>query len=143
MFRTKGRPRNGRQGPDSRLGEEAGNVTKNQEQTAEESNLQRTLENFYACDRCSFFVAGYRVLHGMESIDQAAAACDGAWLELIWNRPTRLLLEKSYGGQLDVELFYYDGQCPRCQRRYVYDGGEAGIEAGAFRIEIKGRIPPD
>lgn len=116
-------------------------MAENKEQTVEGGDVQRTMENFYACDRCSFFVAGYRVLHGLESIDQAAAASDGAWLELAWDRPTRLLLEKSYGGQLDVELFYYDGQCPRCQRRYVYDGGGEESAAKTFRIEIKGRAP--
>lgn len=116
-------------------------MAKNNEQPAGERDLQRTMESFYACDRCSFFLAGYRVLHGMDSVDQAAAASDGDWLELRWDRPTRLLLEKSYGGQLDIELFYYDGQCPRCQRRYVYDGREEGGVADRFRIEIRGRAP--
>lgn len=108
---------------------------------AERSGLQQTLENFYACDRCSFFVAGYRVLHGLESVDRAAEESDGSWLMLVWDRPTRLLLEKSYGSQLDIELFYFDGQCPRCQRRFVYDGGVEAGPAESFRIEVKAQVP--
>jgi hypothetical protein len=122
----------------------AGNVARNQEQSQQrpqELDVQRILENFYACDRCSFFVAGYRVLHGLESVEQAVGESNGNWVELVWNRPTRLLLEQSYGGQLDVELFYYDGQCPRCQRRFVYDGGDEEPAADLFRIEVKPRIP--
>ena len=104
---------------------------------ATRSELQRTLENFYVCDRCSFFIAGYRVLHGFESVERAAAESDGSWLVLTWDRPTRLLLEKNYGSELDIELYYYDGQCPRCQRRFVYDGGAEGQAVNTFRIELK------
>lgn len=118
-------------------------MAKSREQMAEGSEVQQTLENFYACDRCSFFIAGYRVLHGLESVDRAAEESDGSWLVLTWDRPTWLLLEKSYGNQLDVELSYFDGQCPRCQRRFVYEGGAEGSVAETFRIEIKTRVPVD
>lgn len=95
------------------------------------------MENFLACDRCSFFLAGYRVLHGLEDIEQAVETSDGDWLMLSWDTRTRELLQKSYGGRLDIEFFYFDSQCPVCQRRYVYASPleEGGIEE--FRVEIK------
>ena len=58
--------------------------------------------------------------------EMARALADQGRRVLTWDRPTRLLLEKCYGSQLDIELYYFDGQCSRCQRRFVYDGGTEG-----------------
>lgn len=112
--------------------------------TADKQQVQR---NFAACDRCSFFLAGYKILHGQESVDAAVEGTDGRWLTLVWDPQTRMLLQKSYGGRLDLELDYYDSQCPVCQRRFVYGdhGGEGEVaregESITFRIEIKPRVP--
>ena len=101
-----------------------------------EPELERVLRNFVACDRCSFFLAGYRVIHGMDDLERAAREQSEQWLTLSWNGETRRLLQKSYGGRLDVDLYYYDSQCPVCRRRFTYKAAEEG-EAISFRIEIK------
>lgn len=109
---------------------------------------QQVIDNFVACDRCSFFVAGYQILYGEAQIEEAIAASDGRWLQLLWTAQTRQLLQKSYGGRLDIALVYYDSQCPACQRRFVFEGEEEAEEGEEhdgttdfFRIEIKPPIP--
>jgi hypothetical protein len=107
-----------------------------------QASLQQVVDNFVACDRCSFFWAAYRILHGQPALEAAVAAIDGSWLELVWDGPTRHLLHKSYGGDLDVELFYYASHCPACQRRYIYGTGTEEDEAPTtFRIEVQPRVP--
>lgn len=109
-----------------------------QDEPAQE--LERVLRNFVACDRCSFFLAGYRVIHGLDNLEAAAKNQSDRWLALSWNSETRHLLQKSYGGQLDVELYYYDSHCPACRRRFIYEAGEeeeGGETAASFRIEVK------
>jgi hypothetical protein len=111
-------------------------------QPEHQASLQQVVDNFVACDRCSFFWAGYRILHGQPALEAAVAASDGSWLELVWDGPTRELLHKSYGGDLDVQLFYYSSHCPACQRRYVYGTGNEADEAPTtFLIEVKPRVP--
>lgn len=125
-----------------------GSVVSRRERTQETTvkpDRQQVQDNFVACDRCSFFLAGYKILHGEESINAAVETSDGRWLTFAWDPQTRQLLQKSYGGRLDIELDYYDSQCPACQRRFVYEQGE-GEEAPdgtaeSFRIEIKPRVP--
>lgn len=100
--------------------------------------LAKILRNFVACDRCSFFLAGYRVIHGLDDLEAAASTQSDQWLSLSWDRETRHLLQKSYGGRLDVDLYYYDSHCPACQRRFIYQAGdEESDEPGSLRIEIK------
>lgn len=98
--------------------------------------LARVLRNFVACDRCSFFLAGYRVIHGLENLETAVKNQADNWIALSWNEETGRLLQKSYGGRLDVALYYYDGRCPVCGRRFTYQAGEEEEQA-SFRIEIK------
>jgi hypothetical protein len=95
------------------------------------------LANFVPCGRCSFFIAGYRVIHGLESLQKAAGKAGEQWLALRWDPEVRHLVQKSYGGELDVELFYYDGRCPECQRRFIYEEGDQEGEPDSFRIELK------
>lgn len=102
--------------------------------------LERVLRNFVACDRCSFFLAGYRVIHGLDNLEAAAKNQSDRWLALSWNSETRHLLQKSYGGQLDVDLYYYNSHCPACRRRFVYQADEEGEGeevSPSFRIEVK------
>lgn len=112
------------------------------QQPENEAKLQWVVDNFVACDRCSYFWAGYRILHDQPAVEEAVATSDDGWLELLWDGPTRHLLHKSYGGELDAELFYYASHCPDCQRRYIYGTGSEEEEAPAtFRIEVKPRVP--
>lgn len=117
-------------------------------QAAAKPKKQQVIDNFVACDRCSFFLAGYQILHGAAQVEEAIAASDGRWLQLQWNPQTRQLLQKSYGGRLDIALVYYDSQCPACQRRFVFEDeeeeGEGEQQEGMmeyFRIEIKPPVP--
>jgi hypothetical protein len=125
-----------------------GSVVERRERTQEKAvklTRQQVQDNFVACDRCSFFLVGYKILHGEEGIGAAIDASDGRWLTFVWDPQTRLLLQESYGGRLDIKLDYYDSQCPACQRRFVYEeeeGAEGREEGGhSFRIEIKPRVP--
>ena len=94
----------------------------------EKSDLDLVVDDFVACGRCSFFLAGYRVLHGMEALKEAAEASDDEWLVLRWDMATKQLVQKSYGSRLDIEFYYFDGRCPECQRRFVIEAGEQAVE---------------
>lgn len=82
------------------------------------------MADFVACGRCSFFLAGYRVLHGADQLAEAAEASDDEWLALKWDHATRRLVQESYGSRLDIEFYYFDSRCPECQRRFVIGTGE-------------------
>lgn len=94
------------------------------------------MADFFACGRCSFFLAGYRVLHGTEAIEQAAEASSDQWLTLKWDHETRRLVQASYGSRLDIDFFYFDGRCPECQRRYVI--GEEVLEPDVEQEDAEG-----
>ena len=74
--------------------------------------------SFVACGRCSFFLTGYRLLHS--DFEASVKESSDGWLSLSWNRATGDLVLKSYGGQIDLDLYYFEGICPDCKRRYVY-----------------------
>lgn len=87
------------------------------------------MADFVTCGRCSFFLAGYRALHGVENLEQAAQESEDEWLTLAWDQDTRRLVQSSYGSRLDIEFYYFDGRCPECQRRFVIGAGEAPAPA--------------
>jgi hypothetical protein len=97
--------------------------------------VDKLTEEFLPCGRCSFFLAGYRVLHGVDHVSAMAEKVKDGWLELRWDEEVRELVQQSYGGELDIELFHYDSRCPECLRRYTYHAGENAGER-VFRIEI-------
>lgn len=103
----------------------------------ERSELEEVMADFVPCGRCSFFLAGYRAIHGLEVLESAAGESDGDWLALPWNDETRRLLQDSYGRRLDIEHFFLDGHCPECHRRFVYEAGEKEGEPSSFRVELK------
>ncbi|HID52410.1 MAG TPA: hypothetical protein EYP41_10270 [Anaerolineae bacterium] len=78
-------------------------------------------ESFAACGRCSYFWAGYRVIHGLEDQERVAAQTDPDWLILTWSYPMGELLLKSYGSRFDIDFAYYEGCCKECRRHFVYD----------------------
>lgn len=71
------------------------------------------------------------MLHGSDSLEQAAEESSEQWLALAWDHETRRLVQSSYGSRLDIEFYYYDGRCPECQRRFVIGSGEDVAEPGA------------
>lgn len=91
---------------------------------------------FYACGRCSAFLAGYQALHGPDVVAEAAQAGE-RWLTLPWSVPTRELVHKAMGGRIDIAAEYYMLACPECTRAYLYQA-EEGAEA-TFQVEIKPR----
>lgn len=107
-----------------------------QDEDGPNPGVESVLRNFVACDRCSFFLVGYQVIHGRDNLHAAAENRSERWLTLSWDEETRHLLQTSYGGRLDVDLYYYDGHCPACRRRFTYNAGKEG-EQPNLRIEIK------
>lgn len=99
--------------------------------------LEKVLAAFVACGRCSFFLAGYRALHGLDNLQQAIDQSNGKWLELTWDYQTRHLLQSSYGGKLDVDLYYYGGCCKECQRRYEFMEAAGEDTPGSLRVELR------
>ena len=92
---------------------------------------------FFACPRCSYFLASYRARHGLESLQAAAVADDSSWLDLKWNPEMPALLQNSLGGEADAALFHYSISCPECHRVFLYhqeEGGEA-----TFQVEVQPR----
>lgn len=100
-------------------------------------SMRDVLKQFVACGRCGYFLAGYRVLHGVEALEEAANDCTDGWLELIWDQPTRQLIYKSYGVRPEPDMFYFDICCEECQRRLVYEEEEEGVPSEMFRIDVK------
>lgn len=88
------------------------------------TDLETVIADFVACGRCSFFLTGYRVLHGENRLREAAEASEEEWLALSWDHDTRHLVQSSYGSRLDIDFYYYDGRCPECQRRFVIGAGQ-------------------
>lgn len=89
------------------------------------TDLESVIADFVACGRCSFFLTGYRVLHGKDQLQHAVETSADRWLALKWNHETRQLVQRSYGSRLDIDFYYYDGRCPECQRRFVIGAEEA------------------
>ncbi|MCA9990924.1 MAG: hypothetical protein H6666_02060 [Ardenticatenaceae bacterium] len=99
--------------------------------------LEKVLATFVACGRCSFFLAGYRALHGLDNLQQAVDQSNGKWLDLTWDFQTRHLLQSSYGGKLDVDLYYYGGCCKECQRRFEFMEAADEDTPGSLRVELR------
>jgi len=97
-------------------------------QNKETQTLEKKMAGFVACGRCSFSLAGYRVIHGPDSVDEALSKSGGKWLNLQWDTETQELLHKSYGWRLDISWYHIEACCPECRRRFVYNEAEAGEE---------------
>ncbi len=99
------------------------------------SPVSRVLAAFYACGRCSYFLASYRATHGLDHLDAISQDGDD-WLTLRWDERSRDLLEKSFGVRSDQDAYYLTVCCPECQRGYVYQKEDA---ANAFQVEVTPR----
>ena len=88
---------------------------------------------FIACGRCGYFLTGYRVLHGLATLEKATDALENGWLSLQWDNETRQLVQKSYGIRTDISLYHFEIACPECQRRLVFDQAEGPPE---FRVRV-------
>ena len=99
-------------------------------------SLQYVTARFAACGRCSYFWAGYRILHGEQALETAVAESHSGWLDLEWDGGLPELLHKSYGVRLDIEHWRYEGCCQECRRHFIYQVTEEETEADQFLIEI-------
>jgi hypothetical protein len=90
---------------------------------------------FTACPRCSYFVAGYRLIQ--KDFDQAAQESSGDWLALTWSGSVSKLVHKSYGYETD-DLQALQGVCPDCRRAFIYEASEeAGDDATGDRFSLQ------
>lgn len=97
--------------------------------------LSKIIADFAACGRCSYFLAGYRVVCGVEDLETAIDRCKSGWLVLTWNHAVRELVYKSYDCRVDIDFSHYEGCCPECRRHFICETGE-GEQPGTFRIVI-------
>ena len=89
---------------------------------------------FVACPRCSFFLAGYRLIH--DDFAEAVEKSQGNWLDLTWNSATRNLVQKSFGCRIDQDTFHFEGVCKECRRSFVYKASPTERSTEVFRIEV-------
>ena len=102
------------------------------------AQYNQMVSHFAACGRCSYFLAGYRVIHGVEELETAVFNSKAGWLTLAWNDDTRKLLTKSYGIELFSDTYHFDGCCPECGRHYTFQVGNAK-RAASLRVQISSK----
>ena len=98
-------------------------------------HYDKMVAHFAACGRCSYFLAGYRVLHGVENLETAVEQSPTGKLDLSWNFDMRNLLTKSYGITFYIDHLHIEAVCPECGRQYGYSAGDDDKE-DSFYIEM-------
>lgn len=93
---------------------------------------------FMGCGRCSFFLAGYRILHGMEALGEASRAVDGDIISLTDDGATRQLLYKSYGWRYELPSLAFQAACPECRRSFA--AGDESSNVLEVAVRPKGRV---
>lgn len=99
--------------------------------------LRQVISWFAACGRCSFFLAGYRLICDEDALETAVANRSKKWLTVPWSHDMAELVHKTYGSRIDISCYHFEGQCMECHRRFTYQGAENEDEPVAFRIELK------
>jgi hypothetical protein len=100
-------------------------------------SVDAIVKRFTVCGRCSFFVAGYKLLVGDEEWETAVNQIDGRWLPLTWNADVRNLVSHSFGARLNVDYFHYESRCPECGRSFQYRAADdKSPEQPLFQIEL-------
>jgi hypothetical protein len=110
---------------------------KQQVEWRQEADLEAVTNLFMACARCSYFLAGYQMI--FDDLASAVSESSDNWLLLSWNKSVRLLLLKSFGCPIDVDLLHYAGHCPECQRVFVYELLEEEPPRTTLRIQLRPR----
>jgi hypothetical protein len=95
------------------------------------------LRQFVACGCCSTFITGYRLLHGVEALEQAISAQQEGEMHLSWDKATRQLITQAYDVRLEPDLMLFEMSCPECQRRFSYREGLDGNPAPTFSVDLK------
>ncbi|MCB9420702.1 MAG: hypothetical protein H6667_12920 [Ardenticatenaceae bacterium] len=99
--------------------------------------LRQIMTWFAACGRCSFFLAGYRLICDEEALETAVANRSKKWLVVPWSHALAELIHKTYGSRIDISCYHFEGQCVECHRRFTFQGSEKDDEPATFRIELK------
>lgn len=104
--------------------------------TTQNSELteRKAAASFVACPRCSYFLSSYRLLH--DDFESAVGTSDTGWLTLTWDHNVRLLIQKSFGSNIYMNLDTFQGLCPECRRPYSYREGEPEKGKREFKVKI-------
>jgi hypothetical protein len=89
---------------------------------------------FVACPRCSFFLAGYGLIH--DDLEASMENTAGKWLDLTWSISTRKLLQKSYGVMINQIDSHYEGVCGDCRRVFVFSTSDSEPPEVTFSVKI-------
>ncbi len=82
--------------------------------------FNKMVANFAGCGRCSYFLAGYRVLHGELVLEKAVNRMKSNQLQLPWVDEMRKLIVNSFGIPFDIDFMRLNGRCPECGRPFTY-----------------------
>lgn len=83
------------------------------------------------CARCSYLLAGYQALYGVERLEAALAHNRRNWLHLEWANLGDLLrlLDDHYGYRLLYLPLHFEGLCDECRRAFVYHDPNAHTDS--------------
>lgn len=98
---------------------------------------KEVVDFFAGCGRCSFFLAGYRLLFTEESFDDAVAEMEDGYLILDWDQDVRNLVHRSFGVRVDVDFYQYQGRCQECGRNFLMRTADSEEETADFRVALK------
>ena len=97
-------------------------------------SISEVTASFVACPRCSYFLSSYRLLH--EDFDSAVENSAEGWLLLSYDRDVSILVQKSFGSHVYMDLDAFQGICRECQRPYSYQKIDPETEKTSFKIKI-------
>lgn len=103
-------------------------------QQRDQKRIDDVKASFTACPRCSFFLAGYRLIQ--QDFEEAVEKSTSGWLDLTWNLAVRNLIQKSFGCELVGDPQVFHGICPACRRAFVYEASQEEGEPDQFSIKI-------
>jgi hypothetical protein len=99
---------------------------------------EQVVAYFSACGRCSYFLAGYQVDHGLDDLQVAIENSKSGWLALLWDRKTLELVHKSFGVPIDIDCYHYESYCGECRRHFIYRAAsEDNKDPATFRLEVR------
>lgn len=119
--------------------EKAERIKANKKRRQNMAQYNLMVSHFAACGRCSYFLAGYRVIHGVENLETAVFNSKAGWLILSWNHDMRKLLTKSYGIELYADTYHFDGCCLECGRHYTFQAGDKPEADSTLRVQMNTR----
>ncbi|MEM7335055.1 MAG: hypothetical protein AAF490_23460 [Chloroflexota bacterium] len=99
--------------------------------------FNKMIANFAGCGRCSYFLAGYRVLQGELVLEKAANKMKSNQLQLPWVEEMRKLLVNAFGIHFEVDYLRFNGRCPECGRPFTYkDNSNSNQSNHTFSIQF-------